>query len=664
MSTRRLADWLTLGISQALHRVHSRFPVVKEWPGLRLLASGVASRVLRPGFDAAAWQVALLHRRRLRDTIFVGVTGSAGKTTTKFMVGAVLSTTRKGRYTKGTRNNTRSAARSLLKHARRGDGFHVVELSAGKPGEIARQIGLVKPRIGIVTNIGTDHYQAYGSVDAIAVEKARLPRALPPDGVAILNADDPRVLAMREGLRCRVITYGTTDQAMVRGQNISSSWPDPLSFDIVYENSTVRVQTLLYGPLWVSAVLAAVTTGLALGVPLDAAAAAIREVAPNPGRMSPVTLPDGLSFIRDDWKASVHTIPQAIEFLGQAKAPRKVAVIGTISDTMGNPGSTYVNTARQALDVADVVCFVGKRAFAAMRAKPAERPERLRAFGDAEAAEQFLKEYLQPQDLVLLKGSNPADHLYRLILSRTRRVECWRMDCHRATSCENCELIEVPSRAAAASVSQDSDAELSESTSRFVDGRVPTMVIGLGNPGAHRANTPHNIGYGVLDRLAAGAAWHDERGASVAEVQWDGEPVWLVKPGVVMNTSGPVVHALSRRLGFAAEDCILVYDDIDLPLGTARTRMRGSDGGHRGVRSILEAFQTDQFRRVKVGVKRAGDASSAKDAVLAPFGDADQPLVDTGLDTAGKQLAELVRLQARARARAAAATAGTVTVSN
>jgi aminoacyl-tRNA hydrolase len=655
MSTRRLADSATHGISRALHRVHCKFPVLTQWPGLKPLASGVASRVLRPGLDAAAWQVALLHRRRLQDTIFVGVTGSAGKTTTKFMIGAVLSTTRKGRFTKGTRNNTRSAARSLLKHARRGDGFHVVELSAGKPGEIGRQIELVKPSIGVVTNVGSDHYQAYGSLDAIGREKGRLPRSLPPDGVAILNADDPRVLAMRDGLRCRVITYGTSEQAMVRGLNISSSWPDPLSLDIVHENDTVRVRTQLYGPLWVPAVLAAVSTGLALGVPLGAAADAIREVTPNPGRMSPVLLPDGVSFIRDDWKASVHTIPQAIEFLGHAKAPRKVAVIGTISDTSGNPGATYVNTARQALDVADVVCFVGKRAFAAMRARPADRPERLRAFGDAEAADQFLKEYLQPQDLVLLKGSNPADHLYRLILSRTGRVECWRMDCRRATSCDGCELLHVPSRASAAMPRQEVDAEPEEGASRFADGRVPTMVIGLGNPGTHRANTPHNVGYAVLDRLAAGAEWRDERGPSVATVEWDGEPIWLVKPGVVMNTSGPAVHGLAQRLGFAAEDCILVYDDIDLPLGTVRTRMRGSDGGHRGVRSILEAFQTDQVRRVKVGVKRAGDTSGAKEAVLAPFGDGDQPLLDTALDSAGKQLAELIRLQTRARARAAAA---------
>jgi aminoacyl-tRNA hydrolase len=673
MSPRRLADTATLGISQALHRVHARFPVLKEWPGLKPLASGVASRVLRPGLDAAAWQVALLHRRRLQDTIFVGVTGSAGKTTTKFMIGAVLSATRQGRYTKGTRNNTRSAARSLLKHARRGDGFHVVELSAGKPGALDHQLQLVKPLVGVVTNIGSDHYQAYGSVDGIAKEKGKLPRSLPPDGVAILNADDARVLAMHEGLRCRVITFGTSDKAMVRGRNISAVWPEPLTFDVVHDMETVQVRTQLHGTLWVHAALAAISTGIALGVPLEQAARAIGDVAPNPGRMSPVTLPDGVSFIRDDWKASVHTIPQALEFLGHARAPRKVAVIGTISDTMGTPGTTYVNTARHALDVADVVCFVGPRAFAAMRAKPADQPDRLRAFGGAGAANQFLKEFLRPDDLVLLKGSNPSDHLYRLILSRTRPVECWRMDCKRTKSCDNCELIEVPSRTAASPVveadgADDAAGNAAPGVERFAAGQVPTIVVGLGNPGAHRDNTPHNVGYAVLDRLAeaAGATWRDEAGARVATLDWNGEPIWLLKPGVVMNTSGPAIYALARQRGFAAEDCILVYDDLDLPLGAARTRMRGSDGGHRGVRSILEAFQTDQFRRVKVGVKRAGDAAGAKEAVLAAFSEDDQPLLRTALDAAGKQLMDLVLLQARARAKAiaSATAASTVPASN
>ena len=134
-----------------------RVPELKQWPGLSSLASAAFSRLIRPGWDALVWRVAIVHRRRMRDTTFIGVTGSAGKTTTKFMIGAVLATRQKGGFTPGTYNNTRSAARSLLRRARKGDDFHVVELSAGKRGALDDQLALIRPRIGVVTNIGTDH---------------------------------------------------------------------------------------------------------------------------------------------------------------------------------------------------------------------------------------------------------------------------------------------------------------------------------------------------------------------------------------------------------------------------------------------------------------------------------------------------------------------------
>ena len=177
----------------------------------------------------------------------------------------------------------------------------------------------------------------------------------------------------------------------------------------------------------------------------------------------------------------------------------------------------------------------------------------------------------------------------------------------------------------------------------------PVMLIGLGNPGDHRANTAHNIGFAVLDRLADAysATWQSEPEADISRLEWDGHAVWLIKPRAQINHSGTALHALSRRLEFGPEHCILVYDDLNLPLGMTRARMRGSDGGHRGVRSILEAFQTDQFRRVKLGVK--GSSTGAKDGVLAQFTPEDQAIMNTAVDTACKQLVELVRQHARAR---------------
>src|SRR4030095_9083856 len=101
-----------------------------------------------------------------------------------------------------------------------------------------------------------------------------------------------------------------------------------------------------------------------------------------------------------------------------------------------------------------------------------------------------------------------------------------------------------------------------------------------------------------------------EEVAHIAAGDWDGEPVRLVKLTAWMNHSGPALRTLAQRLGFDAAHCILIHDALDLARGSLRARANGSDGGHLGVRSILEAFQTDKFRRVKLGVKRAGPARS------------------------------------------------------
>jgi PTH1 family peptidyl-tRNA hydrolase len=103
--------------------------------------------------------------------------------------------------------------------------------------------------------------------------------------------------------------------------------------------------------------------------------------------------------------------------------------------------------------------------------------------------------------------------------------------------------------------------------------------------------------------------------------------VFLIKPLTNMNAIGPSLVQLSRQLGFDAADCILVQDDIDLPLGAVRVRTAGSDGGHRGVRSILQAFGTDTLRRVKIGVRRPAQTGENSDFVVQTFAPIDLPVI-------------------------------------
>ena len=164
------------------------------------LVKWVFWRILRPAYEVGFWHYARLHRSKVRDTVFIGVTGSAGKTTTKDLTAAVLATRLRAPRGTGIRQlRARRRRERPLRPARR--PVRVVEVGANDgPGSLDKPLALLRPRIGVVISVSTDHYTAFGSVEAIAAEKGKLVRALPPDGVAILNADDPRVLAMREGM--------------------------------------------------------------------------------------------------------------------------------------------------------------------------------------------------------------------------------------------------------------------------------------------------------------------------------------------------------------------------------------------------------------------------------------------------------------------------------
>jgi aminoacyl-tRNA hydrolase len=592
-------------------------------------------------------RVAAYRRPRLHSVTFIGVTGSSGKTTVKDLVAEVLALRSPGRRTSGSANELHDVARSI-RLMRPEHRFLVAEVAAPAPGVLDRCLALLRPSIGVVTNIGSDHISAYGSADGIAAEKRKLVQALPADGVAVLNADDPRVRAMAEGFRGRVITYGLDPSADLRAEDVTSVWPARLSFTLVHEDRRIRVQTQLCGRHWVSSVLAALATGFALGVPLEEGAQALAHAAPFEGRMSPVSIAGEVTFIRDDWKASIHTIPPALDFMKEAVAPRKIAVIGTIADTTGDAGAAYVTIARRAAEAADIVCFVGPRSTAALRAKRDAGDDRIRAFASTKAASDFLGGVFRPGDLVLLKGSNTADHLYRILLARVRQVRCWRDDCKRVRFCDTCALIEVDS-ISVPSVSAPSE-PMAEPAPATVEPAPAVVIVGLGNPGERYRDTPHNVGQAVLDRLAGrlNLEWQETAEGQLGRGLWNGRSVCLVKPSVFMNQTGPALRAIAARLGVGHEQCVLVYDDHDLPLGAVRRRLRGSDGGHRGVRSIIEAFQTDEFRRVKVGVRRAASGISAGDAVLAPFDATEQGMITKAYDEAIARLEVLLAEPANA----------------
>ena len=150
----------------------------------------------------------------------------------------------------------------------------------------------------------------------------------------------------------------------------------------------------------------------------------------------------------------------------------------------------------------------------------------------------------------------------------------------------------------------------------------PFLVVGLGNPGPEYEATRHNIGFQVVDEVAGRVRvgrWRDACRARVAEGRWAGTSVWLAKPQTYMNRSGEAVGRLLDKLGVEPDRLVVVHDDLDLPFGAIRIRVKGGHGGHNGIRSILTVLGTGEFIRVKVGIGRPEGKGGVVDYVLSPF---------------------------------------------
>jgi UDP-N-acetylmuramyl pentapeptide synthase len=386
----------------------------------------------------ALYRLAIFYRRQLDNTTFIAITGSCGKTTTKDLITSIL-------FQQFRAASTHDTANATLHHTLRiltlwpFTQFSVHELGASGPGSLDEQIALIKPRIGVVTNIGNDHYTAFRGQEAAAAEKAKLIASLPEDGTAVLNADDPLVLSMRSKSNCRVLTYGYSEQSVVRADQVTSSWPRRLSLRVSYQGQKLSVSTRLCGVQFTSSVLAAITTALALDVPLVQAVKAVATVKPWIGRMSPQPIGRQITIIRDNWKAPLWGIPATFEFLKAAHARRKILVIGTIADFPGSTAPKYRAVAKQAVEIADKVIFVGKFAQSALKALPENGSNILMAFASPLDLHHFLQTFLEPGDLLLLKGSIRPDHLERIALAQTQEIACWRHRCDQKRFCDDCK---------------------------------------------------------------------------------------------------------------------------------------------------------------------------------------------------------------------------------
>ena len=583
--------------------------------------------------DAFIVSTAQVWRAVLKKPVFIGIAGSAGKTTTKELLHGLLARQRSGVANAASLNVLPEVAKTIWR-TRPGHDFCVVELSEDRPGVMDGNVALLRPDVAIVTVLRDDHLSAHASRDALAHEVHKLVTALPTAGTAVLNADDERVRVMARDSRARVITFGISTQADLRAEDVHSVWPERLQMTLVYGGERVALRTQLCGTHWVPSVLGAIGGGLAAGLSLAECATGIATVAPFEARMQPVFMPDGVTFIRDDFKAPMWTLDACFEFMRSATAVRKIVVMGEISEFGSKKERSYAKLASKALVLADIVIVVGRWASAALSAKKPGTRGVLHVFTQVQAASEFLNSIARPGDLILLKGVTKQDHLNRIVLARSNGVACWRDDCRRMTFCDVCPERMKPSGSplwrgqAAEDRAVVADVEAAHATEQF--------IAGLGNPGPQYIGTPHNVGFELVEQLAVALQWpwRQHGDAWMARGHYKSLPVCLLKLETAMNLTGGGLHRLAMHMGFGPEQCVLVFDDMTLPSGTVRVRQNGSAGGHRGVASVLEAFQSDAFRRVKIGVAPSGSTVNRVDYVLQPLDDLNRKAVDKGLAAA------------------------------
>ena len=171
------------------------------------------------------------------------------------------------------------------------------------------------------------------------------------------------------------------------------------------------------------------------------------------------------------------------------------------------------------------------------------------------------------------------------------------------------------------------------------------IIVGLGNPGAQYANTPHSVGFEAVDAIAAeiGATWEAKRqfNCLMARGTFAGQSVMLVKPQTYMNLSGDSVAPVVKYHNATAADLLVIQDDIDLPVGRMRVRKNGSCGGHNGIRNIIERLGTQDFARLKLGVGK--DKSDVIAHVLGKFDPTTRKTMDLVVAEAVKAAAAILR---------------------
>jgi UDP-N-acetylmuramoyl-tripeptide--D-alanyl-D-alanine ligase len=341
--------------------------------------------------------------RRLWGKPLIGITGSAGKTTTKEAIAHVLSTRFRVLKSEGNFNNHFGLPLMLLK-LEPGHDIAVIEMGMSHSGEIAALAKIAHPGIGVVTNVAPVHLEFFNSVADIARAKYELIESLPSTGTAVLNADDEYVSQFGRDFKGKVVMYGFGSAADVRAENVEQHGPAGSTFDVVVGGCRERATLPLVGAHNIPNALAAVAVGLQRGLSPSEAVAALSSLAPADKRGQVVQL-GNITVINDCYNSNPKALDAMVDSLASMPAQRRIVVAGEMLE-LGPSGPALHEQSGEHMAEKRVDFVLGVRGLAQHIVEAAKRKGVPGQFvASPEAAGEWLAREAREGDVVLLKAS-------------------------------------------------------------------------------------------------------------------------------------------------------------------------------------------------------------------------------------------------------------------
>jgi UDP-N-acetylmuramoyl-tripeptide--D-alanyl-D-alanine ligase len=341
--------------------------------------------------------------RRLWGKPLVGVTGSAGKTTTKEAIAHVLASHWRVLKSEGNFNNHFGLPLMLLKLEPEHD-LAVIEMGMSHTGEIRALAKIAQPEIGVVTNVAPVHLEFFDSIAGISRAKYELVESLPASGTAVLNADDEYVSQFGRNFQGKVITYGMEPTSNIRAENVQTRGAGGSEFDVVMAGGREHALLPLVGEHNVLNALAAVAVGVARGLTPSAAVAALATLAP-PDKRGQVLQLGNITVINDCYNSNPKALHAMVDALAAMKAGRRIVVAGEMLE-LGPAGEAMHRAAGRHLAEKKVDVLIGVRGLAQAMVDGARQAGAKAEFvATPEEAGEWLARETRDGDVVLLKAS-------------------------------------------------------------------------------------------------------------------------------------------------------------------------------------------------------------------------------------------------------------------